>query len=503
MKLYITILFVSIFIFSCTKQETKETTLLDFIPNNPSIVIHTPSIQDLQEELGANSFLNKFKKTKTYKSVQQDFQFCNNLKSNNPVLVSYAKVGKSLEFLLSINVKNTKNTIAVNSGKTTYNNTNYQQLKNQNAFSIVLDSTLVITSSEILMENLIRNTKANIRYSNNSLLKLYETSDNNKTTAFINLEKKPAILNSIFPATYLTSKDWISAEFNPQDGISINGIATNTKTTHELALKLIGSFTEKSKSSTIIPSNFTEYTSYNFDELKLNSEFENFNELLDGTSEIISFKDGKHQLCAFKLLNSTVSEELTLHSTYRNHTIYKNDYFKIPTLICSPQPNFACYIDDFIILSNNLEGLQNCISHSQNKTTLQYQNYYNENADALLSESHIIKGQQTKNLKNRIAETLNDSSIKKVKLDDFPLTMHQFTYEDTYIQFNSVIKKVTKQDQKSNVSQVSSITLDADLTSSIQWVTNHRTHQKELLVQDANNLLYLISNTGTVLWKKQ
>ena len=90
---------------------------------------------------------------------------------------------------------------------------------------------------------------------------------------------------------------------------------------------------------------------------------------------VVSFKDGKHQVCAFKLLNTTISDNLTVHTTYRNHNIYKNDYFKIPATICNPQPEFACYIEDFIVLSSNIESLQNCISHFQNKTTLQHQNY--------------------------------------------------------------------------------------------------------------------------------
>jgi hypothetical protein len=503
MKSYITLLFVSIFIFSCTQQDTKETTLLDFVPNNPSVVIHTPNIIDLQNDLTDNTLLKEFKNTDTYKNIQQDFQFFKALKSDNPALISYSKVGKSLEFLMSIGIKNTENKIAVKSDLTTYNNKSYQKLKNQNAYSIVLDSTLVVTSSEILIENLIRNNNANIRYSNTSLLKLYKTSDNNKTTAFINLEKKPAILNTLFPITYLAATDWIAAELNNEDGISINGVATNTKTAHVFASKLINSSTKKSNSNTIIPSNFTEYTSYNFNELKFKSEFENFNELVDGSTEIVSFKDGKHQICAFKLLNTTISENLTDHTTYRNHTIYKNNYFKIPATICNPQPEFACYIEDFIILSSNLESLQNCISHFQNETTLRNQNYYTESADALLSEAHIIKSQKTNVIKDKLATVLNDESIRKVNLTDFPLAMHQITYEDTYIQFNSVLKKITKQKNTASVSQIASITLDANLATDIQWVINHRTKQKEILVQDINNQLYLISNSGTVLWKKQ
>ncbi len=91
MKSYITILLVSIFIFSCTQQDTKETTLLDFVPNNPSVVIYTPSITDLQNDLKENTLLKEFKNTKTYKGVQQSFQFSENLKSENPALISFSK----------------------------------------------------------------------------------------------------------------------------------------------------------------------------------------------------------------------------------------------------------------------------------------------------------------------------------------------------------------------------------------------------------------------------
>ncbi|MGB0897402.1 MAG: hypothetical protein ACPGU9_09185 [Flavobacteriaceae bacterium] len=503
MKSYFTLFLVSIFILSCTTQEIRETTLLDFTANNPSVIIHSPSIDELQNQIKENSFLTEFKHTNTYKSIANDFQFCNNLKSNNPVVISYAKVGKSQEFLLSVNVKDITNNIALKSQKTTYNNTEYQQLNNQNAYSIVLDSTLVVTSSEILMENLIRNRKANIRYSNNSLLKLYKTSDISKITAFVNLEKQPSYLRHLFPTTFLTNSDWISAELSNKDGISINGIATNTNTKHELASKLIGTSTEHSEAEILIPSNFTKLTSYSFDELNLSSEFENFNELVDGATEIVTFNDGKNQLCAFKLLNNSTIETLDEHSLYRNHQIYKNSYFKIPATICSPQPEFACFIEDFIVLSSNLESLQNCISHFQNKTTLEHQNYYTESTNALLSESHLINSQKTALLKRDVATVLNDKTINDVKLNNFPLAVHQVSYEDSYIQFNSIIKQITPQTNSKKVSQIASVTLDSDVSSEIQWVINHRTHQKELLVQDNTNQLYLISNKGKILWKKQ
>jgi len=499
------ILFITLItLFSCNEKKSRVNTLTDFIPNNPSVVISAPSIQNLQDELKSNVLVKTFSKTNTYQNLKKDFSFCTDIQSDNTILISYATVGKSLEYLFSINTKNTKNNLEVSTETKNYNNVSYKQLKNKKAYTIIIDSTLIISSSEILLENLIRNQKDNIRYSNKSFSKLHETSSDSKITAFINSEKKPAFLNSIFPMPFLGKTDWSSIELNNENGLLLNGITTSTAVAHSFATNLLKAKTEESSISKIIPLNFTNYTSYNFEELtNFNSPFENFNELIDNCTEAVSFSDGKNSLCAFKLLSSDVSENIFEHATYRNNIIYKNSYFKIPATLCNTQPGYACYLDDFLIFSDSIESLQNCISHYQNKTTLYNQYYFAENTDALLHESHIVNSNKTSVLKNKLATVLGDESINKVKLTDFPLVMHQITYEDNYIQFNSVIKKTVKQKAKATISQTASITLPSNVFSTPQWVINHRTKEKELVVQDENNTLYLISNKGTILWEKQ
>jgi len=499
------ILFITLIgLFSCNEKKSRVNTLTDFIPNNPSVVISAPSIQNLQDELKSNVLIKTFSKTNTYENLKKDFSFCTDIQSDNTILISYATVGKSLEYLFSINTKNTKNNIDVSTETKNYNNVSYKQLKNKKAYTIIIDSTLIVSSSEILLENLIRNQKDNIRYSNKSFSKLHETRSDSKITAFINSEKKPSFLNTIFPMHFLGKKDWASIELNNENGLLVNGIATNTTVPNNFAANLLKAKTEESSISKIIPLNFTTYTSYNFEELtNFNSPFENFNELIDNCTEAVSFNNGNNNLCAFKLLNSEVSENLIEHESYRNSTIYKNSYFKTPATLCKPQPEYACYLDEFLIFSNSIESLQNCISHYHNKTTLYNQHYFAENTDVLLRESHIVSSNRTSFLRNKLATALDDESIRKVQLTDFPLVIHQITYEDNYIQFNSVVKKTVKQKAKAAISQTASITLPANVSSTPQWVINHRTKEKELVVQDENNALYLISNKGTILWKKQ
>jgi len=499
------ILFIILFsLLSCSKKETRVNILTDYIPNNPSIVISAPSIQKLQSELKENTFIKSFKSTNTFQSLKEDFGFCNDIKSDNSILISYATVGKTLEYLFAIKAKNIENKIETNETEKSYNSISYKELKNQKAYILIVDSTLVVSSSEILIENLIRNNTDNIRYNNKSFLKLHGTSDDNKVSAYLNNEKKPFFFNSIFPTQFLGDTNWTSVELNNNNGLSINGITTNTTITHSFAKNLLQSKTEESNSSKIVPLNFSSYTTYTFEELKnFDSPFENFNELIDNCTEATSFSEETNSLCAFKLLNTSVSENLTELNTYRNIIVYKNTYFKIPTEISKTQPEYACYLGDFLILSNNIEGIQNCISHYQNKTTLNNQHFFTENTNTLLGEAHITNSTKTTIFKNKLAAVLDDSSIQEVQLNEFPVLMNQITFEDNYIQFNSVIKKVSKQKTNPSVSQLTSINLPADITSTLQWVKNHKTKEKELVVQDKNNVLYLISNKGTIIWSKQ
>ena len=499
------IIFIMFFsLLSCDKKETRVNILSDYIPNNPSVVISAPSIQKLQSELKENSFIKSFDATKTFQDLKKDFNFCNDIKSDNSILISYATVGKTLEYLFTIKAKNIENKIETNGTEKSYNSVSYQELKNQKAYTLILDSTLVVSSSEILIENLIRNNTDNIRYSNSSFLKLHGTSDDNKVSAYLNNEKKPFFFNSIFPTHFLGDTNWTSVELNNNNGLSINGITTNTTITHSFAKNLLKSKTEESNISEIIPLNFSNYTTYTFEELKkIDSPFENFNELIDNCTEVTSFKEGQNSSCAFKLLNTAAPENLTELNTYRNTTIYRNTYYKIPTIISNKQPEYACYLGDFLLLSNNIESLQNCVSHYQNKTTLNNQHFFTENTNALLREAHITNSTKTSVLKNNLAVILDDPSIQKVQLSEFPILMNQITFEDNYIQFNSVIKKVSKQKTKASISQIAGVNFPADITSTLQWVTNHKTKEKELVVQDKNNVLHLISNKGTVIWSKQ
>ena len=68
----------------------------------------------------------------------------------------------------------------------------------------------------------------------------------------------------------------------------------------------------------------------------------------------------------------------------------------------------------------------------------------------------------------------------------------------------NVLASKTKKELKTNsVGPLFTLELDTDLVSDPQFVKNHRTNKQEIVIQDKDNFLYLISSDGKILWKKQ
>src|SRR5690606_30369458 len=68
-------------------------------------------------------------------------------------------------------------------------------------------------------------------------------------------------------------------------------------------------------------------------------------------------------------------------------------------------------------------------------------------------------------------------------------------YNNIHLKYNPVYKQET--------ASLWELALDTIVKSTPQLVINHNTNAKEIIVQDAANKIYLISNTGKVIWTKQ
>lgn len=192
--------------------------------------------------------------------------------------------------------------------------------------------------------------------------------------------------------------------------------------------------------------------------------------------------------------------------TYRQIDVYSFSKPHLFTNIFSPlivfnDATMYCVIDNFFVFTNSIESLQNIIANYQNKTTLNERSYFKAIKKHLTDESSLLLVFNPSNLET----ILDKNGLKKsvYKLDKYHTSAIQFIYEINFAHVNGIIKKSKTKASLNSVSEELNIKLEADLLNTPQFVTNHMTKEKEIVVQDISNNLYLISNKGKILWKKQ
>jgi hypothetical protein len=198
---------------------------------------------------------------------------------------------------------------------------------------------------------------------------------------------------------------------------------------------------------------------------------------------------------------------------YRNHTI---SYINIPQLL--PQlfgwpfkkltNTYFTVIDDYVVFGNTDKALENFINDFENNKVLVNDKNYKNFSENISTEANLYIYSSIARSPNIysacIAEELAmDIEDKLDLLYKFEAIGLQFTinatnklfYSNAYLKYNPNFK------QESGTLWESK--LDTTVSDAPHIVMNHNTKTKEVLIQDDANTLYLISNTGKVIWKRQ
>ncbi|MDF1672494.1 MAG: hypothetical protein P1U41_03260 [Vicingaceae bacterium] len=180
-------------------------------------------------------------------------------------------------------------------------------------------------------------------------------------------------------------------------------------------------------------------------------------------------------------------------------------------LLGKPFPNFSnhyyTFIDDYVVFSNSSGSLQSFITNVTNEKVLSKNDNFESFNENLSSNSNLF-------IYNNIARSVNlyktickedDITVFEDQLElfrKFEAVAYQMSteknnlyYNNMYLKYNPVYKQET--------ASLWELALDTNVSNEPQIVTNHKTSGKEIIVQDDANKIYLISNTGKVIWSKQ
>ncbi len=536
MKKLIVIL-LSIIVLSCAKKTKKTTSYIDYIPSDTQIVVKINDLEQVKNLLRDHDFLKKNNKLAFFSyfneiPVVQKTQYSSGLLCFSPIGKNdyeYTYISKFDPTLIK------KDTLASNTIETiTYTTKDIYKIGNdQHTFyATQLDSILIASSSQILVENAIRSQDSKIATSSD-LIKAYTIADQKKPLSLlIDGKKLRKIHNSFSPNKdqkgLANFSGWISVDASiKQNSIALDGIAIEKDSLSTTIGVFDNTIPQENRIASITPvtaNGFISYTYDDFDILKNNLALaqdreiipsaDPLDELLSSISEIGMIYMEKENLFTFTCIDPENTLELlggTPSGTYRNISIYAYNEPTAFTATLTPlfaefDANYYFLYEDFIVFGASKDILQVAIANIQNKTLLGNQDYYANTLQKLSDESSILMVSSIKNLKEYIAtNTLEPYQKGWNEINDtgYPITALQVIKEDNFAHIHTVFEKNIAKGAATSVHQIASTTLENKILTKPILVKNHRTKGMDIAVQDVDNNLYLISDKGTIFWKKQ
>ncbi len=198
-------------------------------------------------------------------------------------------------------------------------------------------------------------------------------------------------------------------------------------------------------------------------------------------------------------------------TSYRNHLI---THLNLPNIL--PQlfgwtfdkitNNYYTTIDDYIVFANSDEALRYFINSFEKNKTLGNDKNYQAFSENISNEANIYVYSSIARSTNIYSAYVTEELAKDIEnklevFNKFEAVGLQFTasnklfYSNIYLKYNPLYKQESGTIWESK--------LDTTVSSKPYLVTNHITKAKEILVQDDANKIYLISNTGKIIWTKQ
>lgn len=253
--------------------------------------------------------------------------------------------------------------------------------------------------------------------------------------------------------------------------------------------------------------------------------------IADNTFAIFKIKNLKKTKTYFSWLSKQSGTKFRTkkYKGYKINNIKINNFLPIyfGDILSNFETSYFTIIDSNLIFANNYKSLKTIIkkysSHKSLNKTKEYKNFRENTSD----KSNIYLYCNTKNSENLRNYFLKNSSLSATKNSEiFQSISLQYSFEDNLIYTNFYLKynpkynkkktivrqkdktkevkienRITKEDEKSNKS-ILKIKLDNTIYQQPYSVKTHTSKYPFIIAFDISNKIYLINNSGKIIWKK-
>ncbi|NNK69162.1 MAG: ribonuclease HII [Flavobacteriaceae bacterium] len=494
-------LLVMLLIYGCNPSDKSTNSLLELVPENTDVVLTIYDLENTRSDIRNNDLINNLLTIPPYDVIYERLE---DLNTTDSIVLWMDKTNDSLSYSFATRLKDSL-----------FINGIPDSLQFPNT---VIDSFFIGSSSGKLLDMIQPQA-------NEKLRSLLNASDGDKPFSII-LRNNPsnrlgeALLKDFDKG--FSNESLIETQINSEE-VLFSGVTYANDSISQLLRVFENNFPQETTIQNVAPGNADGILSFTYNDFQQFSEALQpyrsrpldslFNsELFQTISEVgeIYFEEGS--LLSVKTIDGQATREalrnhLEVQSTYRTIDIIAFGEPELFIQVFDPfikagNLNYYAELGDFFVFGPTEESIQNTIAAYQNGTTLGASSAYQACASQLGDASSLTLVCKSDKLKTVLSGWFNNS-MAAVPTGEYQLSAFQFVQDIGFSHFNGVIKKHRQRDVTSGISEVFSTELEADIIMPPQFVINHRTKQRDIVVQDVNNNLYLISNTGRILWKKK
>lgn len=519
--LFLLSLFVAM--VSCENKTKTSGHLMDYVPEDASMVIKISDWETFRSDLQNNSLFSKLAKTPHSEFFKGQEVILKNLQPKSESLLciqelrdsitTYTFISKYTDSLFPIDSLKNKSLETLNiDGKSMQRLTIDDKL----VFSTIVDSMFIASSSqEVLMAILNKKTEQGETFK-----KVFQLPTSNNYTALVRGNKI-----KITDSTEINFTTWSALDISiSPESITANGISIATDTIPQLLSVFEGQIPQQTHAAALIPMNAKGALSFTFDDSEKLQEklnvFQGSGEkptptgIFDSSSEVGSIQLHNGTAVFIKSIDATTTTDalarfVSSESAYRDVEIKSFSEPKLfkqqfQPLIQTEQANFVFQVDDFFVFTPDEAMAQELIGAYLNNSTLENASYYGDAISHLSSASSLLMYRMQGAFSDAFPSMFNFSnhpSYSNIKLDNFPLVALQFSYDRNFAHVTLSGREFGGQARSiaNGVTEKFHVNLDQPILGDPQVF---ETNVSNVVVQDVKNTLHLISESGKLLWTK-
>ena len=531
MRAILLFIFCAILITSCETISVSDRGLERYIPRKAAVVLLTHDVKDLTSTLRNNAFVSEFQATDLYAFIGDQSRLLSSIEPDGKTLFCFTKVGRA-DYEVSLITELHAGLFKRDSLLGKEANLKDKEIKSLGTddYYLVYDGAFIASSSKLLLENIIREDPSEEK-EDALFARAYSSANLSATaTVFVRGSEGGSLFNTVFPASddnaLRDTFSWAAADLDlSANNVSLNGVVLAQDST-SLRLNLL-------KGTEPVPNRITEMTPLSATEISAVTyrDFENYKE---SSANFLQMDASKITITGEPLFKTftevglvhlpkgkaiiAVSADMAQTEEALIGSDRSSEYRKVPIfkygnetafakafkpLLNLPSVKLYAQVDDFFIFGESQEVLETLIANYQNKAVLSQSDIFKNTERQLSSASSFlnIKNLQSGAYKTKLSEK-GQKILKDTDLKGYNYAASQLVQEDDYLLYNAVILKNDSGQNATGVSQVANVKLNAAISMAPQLIKNHRTNGMDIVVQDVNNTLYLISNAGKVLWQR-